>query len=108
LGTFSTIDFPGTIRFTEAFGINSEGDIVGDYVDTNFVQHGFELRNGTFSTIDLPGAKQVSGINAARRNCGVDREHPWISNSAYTVTSRPLPPLSRVIDFRGRPSMAQV
>ena len=53
--TFTTIDFPGA-TFTQAVGINSDGDIVGTYFDSSFVSHGFLLRHRRFTTIDFPGA----------------------------------------------------
>jgi probable HAF family extracellular repeat protein len=41
-GNFSTIDFPGAL-FTDAVGINSNGDIVGEYIDGSAGIHGFLL-----------------------------------------------------------------
>ena len=55
-GTFTTIDFPGSV-FTELSGINSKGDIVGNYVDAVELRvHVLLLRQGNLSTIDFPGA----------------------------------------------------
>ena len=54
---FTTIDFP-CASDTGAFGINSRGDIVGDY-DRD--QHGFLLSKGHFTTIDFPGASATAG-----------------------------------------------
>ena len=78
-GKFTTIDFPGAVE-TGAdganAGLNSRGDIVGDYCDIhtalcisyplNGNVHGFLLREGEFTTIDVPGAIATSayGINA--------------------------------------------
>lgn len=49
---------------TFAFANNDRGDIVGFYVDTNVVPHGF-LRHpdGRFTTIDAPGAGTAPGQN---------------------------------------------
>ena len=47
-------------------GINARGDIVGDYVDSDGMLHGFvRLKSGEFITIDYPGAAgtYVAGIN---------------------------------------------
>src|SRR5215472_9095185 len=52
--TFTTIDPPGS-TFTFPFGINPQGDIVGNYV-AGGVTHGFLLHEGAFTTIDVPGA----------------------------------------------------
>src|SRR5262245_52392147 len=51
---FTTIDPPGS-TFTFPFGINPQGDIVGNYV-TGGVIHGFLLHEGNYTTIDFPGA----------------------------------------------------
>jgi len=52
---YTTIAPPGAQSST-AFGINSQGDVVGTFVDQNSVQHGFLLRHGEFTVIDFPGA----------------------------------------------------
>jgi uncharacterized membrane protein len=51
---FTTIDVPGA-SFTEAFGIDPEGNIVGQYSNSTGL-HGFLLSDGAFTTIDVPGA----------------------------------------------------
>jgi uncharacterized membrane protein len=60
---------PGAVaKQTGARGINPRGDIVGFYVDTAGVQHGFLLKDGEFTTIDFPlagvRASIANGINA--------------------------------------------
>src|SRR5437016_948096 len=62
--TITTIDVPGAV-LTAPQGINSPGDVVGVYNDTNGVAHGFLLSQGTFTTIDVPGHLQTAarGIN---------------------------------------------
>ena len=50
---YTAVDFPGA-NATEAFAINSNGDIVGTYSDSGFRGHGFLLRSGTFITLDFP------------------------------------------------------
>jgi len=61
---FTTIDFPGSI-FDIAADINDSGQIVGRYIDTEKVSHGFLLSGGTFSSITFPGASftRALGIN---------------------------------------------
>jgi probable HAF family extracellular repeat protein len=49
---------PQGARSSTAFGINARGDVVGTFVDQNFVQHGFLLsKKGEFTVIDFPGAR---------------------------------------------------
>lgn len=72
-GVFSTIDVPGAAQIkgvpfefgpglgTAAFGLNQDGDIVGEYADSTKVAHGFLLHQGQFSSFDAPGAKQSPG-----------------------------------------------
>ena len=55
---FSQIHVPDSDS-TEANGINARGHIVGGYVDSNGISHGFLLRNGVFKTIDVPGALET-------------------------------------------------
>lgn len=40
-GTFTQLDVPGSAAFTEAEGINNDGDIVGLFVDNRGIEHGF-------------------------------------------------------------------
>ena len=59
-GRFTTIDYPGAV-LTQALGINPRGDIVGSYVDSGNVEHGFLLRNGAFTSFDYPTAVWTEG-----------------------------------------------
>src|SRR6266540_2701731 len=78
----TTIDVPGA-SFTEAFGINPEGNIVGVYSNATGT-HGFLLRrrerdddgdNDAFTTIDVPGASftEAFGINPEGNVVGLYR-----------------------------------
>ena len=42
-------------------GINNAGVVVGNYYDSNGVNHGFIDHNGRFTTVDAPGAGTASG-----------------------------------------------
>ena len=63
-GTFTSIDPPGAL-YTEALGINTAGDIVGNYSGADAHQHGFLLHKGVYTTIDFPGATDtwITAIN---------------------------------------------
>jgi len=52
---FQVIDVPGAV-YTDAHGINNAGDVVGEYTDADWNQHGFLLSGGVSTTIDVPGA----------------------------------------------------
>jgi len=62
---FTTIDDPLGIE-NSANGINSAGQIVGQYLDSNLYDHGFLYSGGTYTTIDDPLATNgtvATGIN---------------------------------------------
>src|SRR5215813_5269867 len=63
--TYETIDPPGSI-YTAAEGINSKGQIVGFYQDSNRIEHGFLYDHGVYTTIDPPGSGETvaNGINS--------------------------------------------
>ncbi len=53
-GIYTTIAFPGSM-YTQPYGINNSGQIVGLYTNPDGNTHGFLLTAGSFSTIDFPG-----------------------------------------------------
>ena len=59
---YSTIDFPGSTE-TVCQGVNTLGEIVGYYLDTNGLQHGFLLTGGNFIQVDYPGASSFNQAN---------------------------------------------
>jgi uncharacterized membrane protein len=61
-GRFTGFDVPGSV-FTQAFGINSHGDISGGYYDAAGRMHGFLLSNGNYRTLDVPGRSGTLGID---------------------------------------------
>jgi uncharacterized membrane protein len=69
-GTFTAIVFPGSL-YNQAFAINTNGVIVGDYAvpsasGNGNTQRGYALAAGTFTLIDFPGAvfTTARGINS--------------------------------------------
>jgi uncharacterized membrane protein len=62
--TYISFDAPGATS-TRAIGINADGAVVGDFVDSAGT-HGYLLSGGSFTKIDYPGAAATSakGINS--------------------------------------------
>jgi probable HAF family extracellular repeat protein len=63
--SFNAADFvPGAI-FTQLSDINNNGDLVGFFIDSNLVAHGFFYDGVQFVTLDVSGATQTiaNGIN---------------------------------------------
>ncbi len=76
-GVITLVAFPGA-TFTEAWGINDSGEIVGNYVDAANVTHGFVDLGGTFTSFDVPGANltTITDINNSGQFVG------WYTDSA--------------------------
>jgi probable HAF family extracellular repeat protein len=62
-GEFTVIDAPDAILGTGALGINTRGQIVGQYGAADGRIHGFLLDDGVFTTIDAPGAINTNASN---------------------------------------------
>jgi uncharacterized membrane protein len=57
--------------YTNPFGINASGDIVGAYVGMDNVSHGFLYRGGSYTTLDVMGFEtEAYGINASGQIVG--------------------------------------
>jgi probable HAF family extracellular repeat protein len=80
-GSVTIIEIPGSsnrqlfscrINSTAAQGINNMGQIVGSFLDTNNIRHGFLWQAGTFTQIDVPGAisTEANGINNSSQIVG--------------------------------------
>ncbi len=69
--TFTVFDPPGSTQ-TIPFKLNASGEIVGGYLDSLGVSHGFLLQGGSFSTFDFPGAVDdtLTGINDSTQTTG--------------------------------------
>ena len=65
-GIFAAFNLPKAVDTLPA-DINDHGQIVGFYIDGNFVARSFLLEDGSFTNFDVPFfeifATQVSGIN---------------------------------------------
>jgi probable HAF family extracellular repeat protein len=92
--TYQTIDPPGS-TYTIAENINSKGQIVGEYQDSNHSQHGFLDNNGIYTTIDPPNSLNtwVTDINSSGQIIGYFDDPAPIgflySNGSYTVIDPP-------------------
>jgi len=80
-GKFTTISPPGATS-TEANGINSKGVVVGSYVDSANVTHGFVLIGKKYTTLDVPGAAGFT-VAWSVNNSGVIGVYGLNSASSY-------------------------
>lgn len=67
-GKYTLLDFPGA-NFTEASGINDDGQVVGDYFSGG-KSHGFFWDAGLFLTIDVPFPEATLTAPSAINNVG--------------------------------------
>jgi uncharacterized membrane protein len=75
--SFTTLDVPGSsLTTTGANGINTSGQIVGNYGDPAGNVHGFLLDQGSYTTLDVPGSieTEANGINASGQIVGWYRD----------------------------------
>jgi hypothetical protein len=63
-GRFTRIHFPGA-AYTQAWGIDNRGRVVGGYLGADGVSHGYLWQEGRFTTIDGPNGTgaTLTGIN---------------------------------------------
>jgi uncharacterized membrane protein len=61
---YAKLNFPGASSTSPAW-INNNNEVVGTYLDSANVTHGFKWQSGTFTKIDFPGATSTipSGVN---------------------------------------------
>jgi len=58
---YTTLNDPLGTKGTHVTGVNNNGDIVGYYLDSKHVKHGFVDIGGTFTTLDDPHAGHAKG-----------------------------------------------
>ena len=95
---FRRIAPPNSIE-AEAHGINARGVIVGKYVDSHGVSHGFRWYREEYSTIDVPdGARTLAarGINARGDIVGNFLDHNSVTHGYLLSDGR-----FRQIDYPG-------
>ena len=65
-GAYTSLEVPGSDRFTYAQGINDGGLIVGLYGTADGATHGFVLSDGGYTTVDVPNSfwTEIYSVNA--------------------------------------------
>jgi YVTN family beta-propeller protein len=95
--SFITIDYPGATE-TNVREINNNGVMVGRYLDSQQIIHGFVLQSGAFTAINFPGAVNTAiwGINdngdlvGRYDNGGKTASHGFLlRNGVYTTIDPP-------------------
>jgi len=66
---FEDISYPGA-AMQSAEDVNDNGQIVGAYIDSSSVYHGYELSGGVFTPIDVPFSGATSTIAGGINNAG--------------------------------------
>src|SRR6516164_6145448 len=97
--TITTFDAPGAgtapAEGTVVEQTLQTGEIVGFYLDANFVHHGYlRSKQGTFTTFDVPGAKRTSasainpsGVISGNYIDANDVRHGFVRAKDGTITS---------------------
>ena len=67
---YQVVNFPHAAAQLDASDVNDAGQIVGDYVDSSGVYHGYERSGGKFTTIDVPFAGATATFTNAINNSG--------------------------------------
>ena len=88
-GSYTTLDVPSS-TLTTAHGINTSGQIVGQYFDAGDDGHGYLLSDGSYTTLDVPGSISTGahGINDSGQIVGsyVDAD-----NTTHGFLATPVP-----------------
>jgi probable HAF family extracellular repeat protein len=95
-GIFEVITIPAAVGGAQATGVNDMQQVVGFYIDSNNVNHGWLLVDGTFSVVDFPGSTgtQCLGISNKGEIVGFYTDgagathgftHQWNKKSFQTV-----------------------
>ena len=105
-GTVKMLKPPGSIQ-SRAYGVNDSNQVVGWYIDSSNVTHGFMFSKGKFTTIDPPGATLTNAwsINKAGVIVGAFTDssgvfHGFIDN-AGTFTTFNAPNGAILTEFTG-------
>jgi len=96
-GKFTDVPGPSTAKGgAYCSAINDSGEVVGYYVDSTGVYHGFLLKGGKYTTLDVPGAADTfaTGINKKGEVSfywynGSSYESSVLSGGKYTTVNVP-------------------
>src|SRR5260221_430637 len=77
--SYTTIDYPGGV-FTVVGDISAKGHIVGRYIGTAGINHGFLLKAGIFTEVTVPGAVWTRAI-------GINRNGDIVGDYSLTDSS---------------------
>jgi probable HAF family extracellular repeat protein len=86
-GNYTTLDPLGS-TFTEAWGINDLGQVVGQY-SSGGITHGFLLSDGVYTTLDVPGSTSTVayGINDLGQISGTYQD----AHGSHAFLATPVP-----------------
>jgi uncharacterized membrane protein len=97
-GRFTNVDFPGAARGeqTMASAINDGGQVVGTYLDLDYVFRGFLLTKGKYINVDVPGSRAtlITGVNMAGQVVGHPIYGPgflWNQGGVTVIDTRAIP-----------------
>jgi hypothetical protein len=86
--SYKSVDFP-KVPEQSAFGVNDSGQMVGEYLDSSGVYHGWELNGGKFTTIDVPFFAGATGTGTNGINDSGEIAGGWngsgISQHGFTL-----------------------
>jgi probable HAF family extracellular repeat protein len=104
---YATVSVPGAL-LAEAAGINNAGSVVGRYLDTRNVEHGFLLSGGVYTSIDVPGSIQTRafGINDVGQGVGSYRDTSGVVHPESATLGRELQAFKAKITNAGNETMA--
>ena len=87
-GAFTSFDPPGSTLTIPNF-ISPQGDIVGNYLDTSNVGHGFILDRKNYTTLDFagPAGMTLTGLNPSGKISGLSCSDPACGNTGNPTTN---------------------
>jgi hypothetical protein len=98
-GKFVGLRYPGSVA-TFPWGINDSGSVVGSYIDSQSIEHGFIYSNGSWATLDDPTNKTGRLLGISNTGAIVGGFNPFLyENGRFKLISVPDNPTA-YIDIR--------